>query len=327
VPAAPDRKLTREAMKESAADIVDKVISNIIVPHMQGQRHGYLTTCFTQDPKTGLHLLTEEGASMLERTINELAAHAATATMNLRAMVPEQLAGFRFRLGYKVAESDSFYVMPREVKMEYFHQDKVQTHFAVPGLSPRVADVKVELETLVRTLKAKGGEPGTTRQPEAYRNIALLGEHFKAVYGQAVDLEKGTVTVTPDMLASAWKQNYKTALEYVAGTIAVKIMEANMRGSSKRGIPQHPAYDAFFARDERGNFILTDTGRNVLGQMADQCTQRIYADLLRQRPSERGHACRLTYEISGRGSIDYKMEALTLEEAFGPQYARMLGRK
>jgi hypothetical protein len=99
--------LNDEALLDLSAEAVDKVISNVILPHMASNNHNRIKDCFIPDGKEeGMIYLTEEGAKTLKPLIEYLSAEVAVEVLKMRLFVPEHFRGYRAMVPYRVGSDD-----------------------------------------------------------------------------------------------------------------------------------------------------------------------------------------------------------------------------
>ncbi|MBU2561245.1 MAG: hypothetical protein KKD17_03025 [Nanoarchaeota archaeon] len=338
IAAAEDGKLTPEAMRNVAREIVEKTISYVALAHVRGQEHPLLKSCFFENPeKKGQYLLSEKGASYLERVIDEMSRHAALTTMQMRVFAPEQLSGFRFRMGYKVTESDAIYILPQSLSLEYFVDMKnARTSFPVPGLRPRTADINKEFNDLVSMMKEKGltrqqmisETVARTQSHVGYTELKLLGKEIYSIVENALSEEPEKAEITPQMLRDTWRENQYNALMQLGRDVIIRMIETNMKGTEHIKdprvplIPKHPAYDSYFTIEQSGNYTLTRTGENVLGKLVQDSAVRLATDLMKQGQSENGYGCQMIYAMTRKGAISYELKQVPIEMLTA--YARMM---
>lgn len=338
IPAIEGGTLTPEEMRKNAAEIVDKVISYAILPHLAGQQHPLLKACYFENPeKKGQYLLSEKGAEYLHSTIDEMAGHAAITAVQMRILAPEQMSGFRFRMHYITTESDAIHILPQGFNLEYcVEMRNARTSFPVPGLKPRAADADRELSELVQMMHQKGLSKDemmaeTVRRAQGhtgYENLKLLGDSIYKVLEQALAEGPEKAGITPQMLRDTWRENQYNALMQLGRDVIIRMLETNMRGTEHikdprvPRIPRHPAYDSYFTKDQSGNCALTETGENVLGKLVKDSSARLATDLMKQGQSERGYGCQMTYSVTNKGAISYELKQIPIEMLTA--YARLL---
>jgi hypothetical protein len=156
-----ERRLTREELAKVAKQAVNKVVGYVIAPRMRSINHPKYSRCFqadaSKDNLSGVSL-TEEGAEILGRTIDDIARKVARQAVEMRADVPDHFSGFRARMGYRIGIDGSFDIV-KSVN-EYFFPAQGMVEYSLakeeirPGLARRIRFLK-SLSGIAKKSKAK----------------------------------------------------------------------------------------------------------------------------------------------------------------------------
>ncbi len=142
-PAIPDKKLSEDSedyFRGIATQSIDKVITQMIAPHMKRLEHPLFDLCFIQDhEQPGRYNITEQGADILESEINRLTTQATVGALRERLMMADHFDGYRLRMIYEVLPDDDVMMQPA---IEYLCPQKNRLTFNIPAIDIDLEDGK-----------------------------------------------------------------------------------------------------------------------------------------------------------------------------------------